>query len=412
MKTKRRIFSVILLTAIILLLVIPVQAAFDNRVLDGLVYIETEYVDIWGDIDGDRGTGFFVGAEGRPPRYIVTNFHVIENYLLAGINNGIIYIYYDQNTFDEAYHVEHNAQLDIALLRLINPTNNRAALPLKVVNPERAQGRKVYAVGFPAIVDAAVWRKSYFGKEDATVTDGVINRLSVSVLEGRQEIQHSATITGGNSGGPLVDDKGAVIGINTRTHTAGGNYNLAVNIDDALSMLHRNNVNPWVVLDDDGIPLILILAIAGGVIGLALAAVLIMLLTKKKPVPVPAAVSVPAEIPVPVGAGSMPARSAFIRSMAAQHNNISAPLGKTPVMIGRDASVCKIIFKEDTPGVSSKHCQIYFDGNNFILTDLGSSYGTFLMNGQKLDPNTPARLNARDYFYVASKDNTFLVDME
>jgi len=107
-------------------------------------------------------------------------------------------------------------------------------------------------------------------------------------------------------------------------------------------------------------------------------------------------------------------RGAYIKSLAAQHNGVSMPLDKAPIIIGRDRTVCKVLFNEDTPGVSSKHCQIYFDSdtNDFILTDLGSTYGTFLMNGQKLQSNTPNRLRAKDYFYLGAKDNSFYVDME
>ena len=105
---------------------------------------------------------------------------------------------------------------------------------------------------------------------------------------------------------------------------------------------------------------------------------------------------------------------ASVRSLAAQHNNISEPLNQTPVIIGRDPAVCKIVFMEDTPGISAKHCQVYFDSekNSVILTDLGSSYGTYLMSGQKLTPNTPFRLGAKEHFYLASKNNTFIVEME
>jgi hypothetical protein len=423
MKIKRRIFSMILLTAMILLLFIPVHASgFDSSVLDGVVFIEVFFMDDFGEIWRSTGTGFFVGERGKDPQYIVTNAHVIVNYLLTGGagGNNALWINYDRTDYEEGYYVDSNFDMDVAVLRIGRPTNKRRALPLNVIDESNAQGQPVFAVGFPAIVDERTNAKSSYGRNDTTVTSGIISRVMMQAHSGRTDIQIDATVSWGNSGGPLIDTRGRVIGINTWgfQDAAYENYNMAVSIENAIPLLRRNNVPYY---EDGGINLLLILAIAGGAAGLALIALVIVMLARKKPaqIPVHVAANVPAEAPAPVsvpvgaGAGSQaPARPAFIRSMAAQHNNISAPLGITPVMIGRDASVCKIIFKEDTPGVSSKHCQIYFDGSNFILTDLGSSYGTFLMNDQKLAPNTPVRLNARDYFYVASKDNTFLVDME
>jgi pSer/pThr/pTyr-binding forkhead associated (FHA) protein len=103
-----------------------------------------------------------------------------------------------------------------------------------------------------------------------------------------------------------------------------------------------------------------------------------------------------------------------IRSMSSQHLGMTVALSSQPMLIGRDAGVCRIVFREDTPGVSSKHCQIYYDENvkAFILTDLKSSYGTFLASGQKLTPNAPYQLRPKDSFYLGEKDNAIFVDLE
>jgi len=46
-----------------------------------------------------------------------------------------------------------------------------------------------------------------------------------------------------------------------------------------------------------------------------------------------------------------------------------------------------------------------------VLTDLHSSYGTFLANGQKLTPGVPHNLKARDSFYLGEAENTLYLDM-
>ena len=66
--------------------------------------------------------------------------------------------------------------------------------------------------------------------------------------------------------------------------------------------------------------------------------------------------------------------------------------------IGRDNTQCAIVYKEGTPGVSRIHCSVSYDASTgmFSLTDLGATYGTYLINGQKLKENTPALLCSGD----------------
>ena len=67
-----------------------------------------------------------------------------------------------------------------------------------------------------------------------------------------------------------------------------------------------------------------------------------------------------------------------------------------------------------TPGVSGKHCTLSYDGllEQFTLTDIGSSFGTYLGNGTKLTPNVPVKLNAGDSFYVGDKANVITLEVE
>ena len=63
---------------------------------------------------------------------------------------------------------------------------------------------------------------------------------------------------------------------------------------------------------------------------------------------------------------------------------------------------------------SSRHCQVYYDQREgvFVVTDLNSTYGTFLSNGQRIAPNTPAKLPPRSAFYLGEADNTVCTDLE
>ena len=89
-------------------------------------------------------------------------------------------------------------------------------------------------------------------------------------------------------------------------------------------------------------------------------------------------------------------------------------LSRGKVVLGRDPASCNLVFNKETPGISSKHCQMSYDAasGGFMLTDLGSSYGTYTGNGKKLEPNVPERLAAGDVFYLADENVKFQINKE
>ena len=76
------------------------------------------------------------------------------------------------------------------------------------------------------------------------------------------------------------------------------------------------------------------------------------------------------------------------------------------IQIGRDLS-CNIKFASDTPKISRQHCTIEFDGNNVWLTDNNSSFGTYLMDGTKLEPMQRVPLNPGMGFYLGNQNVVF-----
>ncbi|MGN0321733.1 MAG: FHA domain-containing protein [Oliverpabstia sp.] len=79
----------------------------------------------------------------------------------------------------------------------------------------------------------------------------------------------------------------------------------------------------------------------------------------------------------------------------------------SPLLFGRNP-VCQVRYPSSTPGVSGTHCKLEVKGNQIILTDMNSSYGTFL-NGQKLAPNVPYTLQSNAEFYLADRKNLFRI---
>ena len=81
---------------------------------------------------------------------------------------------------------------------------------------------------------------------------------------------------------------------------------------------------------------------------------------------------------------------------------------KNPILIGRNSQSCSVVYPDNAAGVSRTHCKIETDGSNVTITDLGSSYGTYL-NGSKLAAHKPMVLRPGDTFYLGDKSNSFTV---
>lgn len=106
--------------------------------------------------------------------------------------------------------VNSSAEMDFAIMKLSQTISNRTYLPLgdsDQVQPTSS----AHALGFPWLTDAGRDFAKYTS-DDVTVTSGTVS--GIVTVNGYDAIQHNAGLTEGNSGGPLVDENGAVIGIN------------------------------------------------------------------------------------------------------------------------------------------------------------------------------------------------------
>ncbi len=80
-------------------------------------------------------------------------------------------------------------------------------------------------------------------------------------------------------------------------------------------------------------------------------------------------------------------------------------LGGGATQIGRGMECAVRI--SNAPGVSRVHCSLRPCAGGMELTDLGSTYGTFLADGRQLPPNFPATLRKGDTFYLGSRNVMF-----
>ena len=148
------------------------------------------------------GSGFVIDPRG----YILTNYHVVEGAQSIEVVLG------DQSRYPAKF-IGADQRNDVALLK-IDP-KGKQLIALKLGDSGSLQvGQKVLAIGNP------------FGFQ-STLTTGVVSALGRTVQTSQttfidEAIQTDAAINRGNSGGPLINSHGQVIGINSAIYTPSG----------------------------------------------------------------------------------------------------------------------------------------------------------------------------------------------
>lgn len=147
------------------------------------------------------GSGFFISEDG----YIATNYHVIR-----GAYSISVVKYSTHGAITSVKVAGYDANQDVAILKI--ETSGEKYLEFATEAPKT--GDTVYALG------------STLGLTD-TFTMGMISNPNRYVT-GKYCLQFTAPISGGNSGGPLLNSDGKVIGVVTLTVPSGQNINFAI----------------------------------------------------------------------------------------------------------------------------------------------------------------------------------------
>jgi serine protease Do len=151
------------------------------------------------------GSGFFI----RPDGYILTNNHVVDHAIKIQVS-------FDRKTKYPAHLVGTDSKTDLAVIKL----DSAADLPKKVTPLTFADSQRI------KVGDWAIAVGSPYGLKQ-TVTFGIISakgRAQMGILDIEDFIQTDAAINPGSSGGPLLDTKGQIIGVNTAIFSQGGGF--------------------------------------------------------------------------------------------------------------------------------------------------------------------------------------------
>lgn len=161
---------------------------------------------------GAMGSAFLISADG----YLLTNQHVVGDATQVRLR-------WADKSESVGRVIRSDRRRDVALIQ--TDAKGRTALVLRPSAPDL--GETVFAIGTPLEKDF-----------QNTVTKGVVsaNRL----IEGQAFVQSDVAVDHGNSGGPLLDDKGRVVAITDWGYAPDGvshNLNFFIPIDDALKAL-------------------------------------------------------------------------------------------------------------------------------------------------------------------------------
>ena len=204
-----------------------------------VVFIQTQGTtdprrDIFGRIFSQRVSGAGSGVVIRKEGFIITNYHVVRNADKITVN-------FDKEFDDADYRatlVSYVEEEDLALLK-IQGDRSFPTIPLGRSGDLMA-GETVVAIGNP------------YG-QTVTVTQGIISGLHRNVpvpqgdgrvLEFPDLIQTDAAINSGNSGGPLLNINGELIGINTAMNVQAQNIGFAIPVDRVRSVLENQLLSP------------------------------------------------------------------------------------------------------------------------------------------------------------------------
>lgn len=234
----KKVVTLIVSLIMMFTMALPVGAAGNTGAIPavqearkGVLRISTHYVDgELGDMGGYVGTGFLIGSTSGA-EYMITNAHVVHfsEADLAALSERVgrkvanddpevkLQVHVKADVTIGATVQHFSEQFDFAILKLSQPIYDRTPLTLYDSEDNLQTTQTVYALGFPEVANDRIQDIRYFDTEDVNVTTGIVSKFAVN--NNINYILHEAKISGGNSGGPLVDQNGYVVGVNQMIYT-------------------------------------------------------------------------------------------------------------------------------------------------------------------------------------------------
>lgn len=379
--------------------VAPASASFDPKKYEGSVY----KIYTWTPNSIGTGTGFLVSGR----RIIVTNHHVVDH----GRRFQIGFLEGRSVRLVEARLLETRPHLDLAVLEAMEDLPGQA---LAIANYEPDKLANVITSGFPEAANVKSRKipdteQELFqmlrepSKFDVTVTPGIVSRmtsassakLSDTQFVTARTVQHSAPINPGNSGGPLFDHCGTVVGVNSFSPSGAQGVFFSIHAAEVGRLLREMRIpanlaeRPCLIgsgWDELLMPLLLAMTAT-----LALAALVFAVRNRGPLAPIGQYVGRLTRMRSPSDLATRDARAGAYANWASpaggglslqstQSGRTFDLAGGRALTVGRGGQ-CDISIDNDT--VSSAHARLQLSGQRVVVTDLGSSNGTFV-NGSRV----------------------------
>lgn len=165
------------------------------------------------------GSGFFVSADGK----LITNHHVMKSALKAG-SFSVEFVLADGTTVKDflVSSCRDDRGMDLCLLKLpVKPKSH-----FKATTYKPAPGETVYTIGHPQGLDFSI-------------TNGIVSALRESPTKVK-ELQVTAAISPGNSGGPIFNSRGQLVGVASKFYKDGQNLNFGIQTAEVNHYLIKN----------------------------------------------------------------------------------------------------------------------------------------------------------------------------
>ncbi len=206
--------------------------AVRSGVMQVRTYLDAEFSDGTNMELVTGGTCFVVNEN-----TIITSAHVVDKEMLLSdpdiINAGVVDLTVSEikvvvrnDVMIDATVNNFSREMDFAILNLSQSISGKT--PLTLATEEYLETisttANVYALGFTDRADDFHQHDATYTEEDVTITNGTISGVTTKLINNKNIpiFMHQATISAGNSGGPLVTADGTVIGVNTWTYSGDG----------------------------------------------------------------------------------------------------------------------------------------------------------------------------------------------
>jgi hypothetical protein len=375
------------------------------------------------------GSGFVINNQGG----LITNNHVTAPCQT-------IKVAFSEHEKIDAQVKWSSEQLDLSIVQLSD--HNYPALPLVPLD-QVEKGQEAIAIGYPGAADVLGSTRNLY---EPKITAGKVSNITRDELR-RDVIQTDAAVNPGNSGGPLLNVCGSVIGVNTFkpdfTQQFMGELINALTRGETPTIQPPEGIN-WAVqsslvikqLEAQNIPYTQTRFSCTGLkrqvyteplslftFGISLLFAMIALYIsvnqsrrqtfKQRVTHMGRTIMGGYRHPSSKEQRHQPDSPSrgYLKGLSGAFVGTEIPLEENDIVLGRDPKLAGIVFDAKYKKISRRHARLAYRSrtHDFILEDLYSGHGTFV-KGRKLSGGEEVTLKSGDTFYLVSPTHTFRVE--